>query len=300
MSNIPRIGLALGGGGARGLAHLSVLRVLEENDIPIAAIAGTSIGAIIGASYALEPNIDKVQKEIQDFLHSPKFMESGFDLFKKKTAAEDFFGQVATYVKERIVINLAHSRLSLVGAWRVSRAVDELLAHRKFEECQIPFCCVATDLHSGEEVTFREGELSKPVQASMSIPGFLPPVEHNGHLLVDGAVLSPVPVVACRALGVDVVIAVEVGQRLEQDGELDSVIDIVFRASTITARQYTEMLLREADVVIRPEVGDIHWSEFSKMPMALTAGERAAKKALSDIRRYVKPRRRLWERVFGP
>ena len=300
MSNIPRIGLALGGGGARGLAHLSVLRVLEENDIPIAAIAGTSIGAIIGASYALEPKIDKVQKEIQEFLHSPKFMESGFDLFKKRTAAENFFGQVATYVKERIVINLAHSRLSLVGAWRVSRAVDELLACRKFQDCRIPFCCVATDLQSGEEVIFREGELSKPVQASMSIPGFLPPVEHNGHLLVDGAVLSPVPVAACRALGADVVIAVEVGQRLDQNGELDSVIDIVFRASSITARQYTEMLLREADVVIRPEIGDIHWSEFSKMQIALTAGERAAKKALPEIRRYVKPRRSLWQRVFGP
>jgi len=298
LSKIPRIGLALGGGGARGLAHLSVLRVLEENDIPIAAIAGTSIGAIIGASYALEPKIDKVQKEIQEFLHSPKFMESGFDLFKKRTAAENFFGQVATYVKERIVINLAHSRLSLVGAWRVTRAVDELLGGRSFQNCQIPFCCVATDLRSGEEVVFRDGEMSKAVQASMSIPGFLPPVEHNGHLLVDGAVLSPVPVTPCRALGVDVVIAVDVGQRLDQDGELDSVIDIVFRASTITARQYSEMLLREADVVIRPEVGDIHWSEFSKMPLALTAGERAAKKALPEIRRYVKPRRSLWQRLF--
>lgn len=299
MSTIPRIGLALGGGGARGLAHLSVLRVLEENRIPIAAIAGTSIGAIIGASYALQPDIDKVQKEIQEYLQSPKFMESGFDLFKKKTAAENFFGQVATYVKERIVINLAHSRLSLVGAWRVTRAVDELLAGRSFQECKIPFCCVATDLHSGEEVVFREGDLTKAVQASMSIPGFLPPVKYDGHLLVDGAVLSPVPVAPCRTLGVDVVIAVEVGQRLDQDGEMDSVIDIVFRASAITARQYTEFLLRDAEVVIRPEVGDIHWSEFSKMPIILSAGERAAKKALPEIRRYVKPRRSLWQRVFG-
>lgn len=298
MSNIPRIGLALGGGGARGLAHLSVLRVLEENDIPIAAIAGTSIGALIGACYALQPDIDKVQKDIQEFLRSPKFMESGFDLFKKKTAAENFFGQVATYVKERVVINLAHSRLSLVGAWRVSRAVDDLVGGRTFQDCKIPFCCVATDLHSGQELVFREGALNKAVQASMSIPGFLPPVEHNGHLLVDGAVLSPVPVASCRSLGVDLVIAVDVGQRLDQDGELDSVIDIVFRASSITARQYSELLLREADVVIRPEVGDIHWSEFSKMPLALSAGERAAKKALPEIRRYVKPRRSLWQRLF--
>jgi NTE family protein len=181
----------------------------------------------------------------------------------------------------------------------VTRAVDELLAGRKFQDCRIPFCCVATDLRSGEEVIFRDGDLNKAVHASMSIPGFLPPVEYDGHLLVDGAVISPVPVAPCRALGVDVVIAVDVGQRLDQDGELDSVIDIVFRASAITARQYSEMLLREADVVIRPDVGNLHWSEFSKMPIALTAGERAAKKALSEIRRYVKPRRSIWKRLLG-
>jgi NTE family protein len=299
VSKIPRIGLALGGGGARGLAHLSVLRVLEENDIPIAAIAGTSIGSIIGASYALEPNIEKVQAQIKEFLNSPKFQESGLDLFKKKTAAENFFGQVATYVKERIVINLAHSRPSLVGAWRVTRAVETLLAGRRFEDCRIPFSCVATDLRTGEEVVFRKGELNKAVQASMSIPGFLPPVEYDGHLLVDGAVLSPVPVLPCRALGVDVVIAVEVGQRLEKNGDLDSVIDIVFRASSITTRRYTEMLLEEADIIIRPEVGDVHWSEFSKMPRILAAGEAAAKEALPEIRRLVKPRPSVWQRLFG-
>ena len=299
MSRIPRIGLALGGGGARGLAHLSVLRVFEENHLPIAAIAGTSIGSIIGASYALHPNSKEVEAKILAFLQSPRFQESGFDLFKKKTAAENFFGQVATFVKERIVINLAHSRPSLVGAWRVTRAVDQLLAGGRFEDCRIPFACVATDLHTGTEVIFRDGDMRKAVQASMSIPGFLPPVEYDGYLLVDGAVVSPVPVAPCRALGADIVIAVDVGQKLERDTELDNVIDIVFRTNTITSRRYTEMLLQEAEVVIRPQVGDIHWSEFSQVPMVLAEGEAAAQKALPEIRRLLEHKRTVWQRLFG-
>lgn len=298
MSRIPRIGLALGGGGARGLAHLSVLRVLEENHIPLGAISGTSIGSIIGATYALRPNIKEVEAKILDYLHSPKFQESGFDLFKKKTAAENFFGQVATFVKERIVINLAHSRPSLVGAWRVTRAVDQLLAGSRFEDCRIPFACVATDLRSGGEVVFRSGDMRKAVQASMSIPGFLPPVEHDGYLLVDGAVVAPVPMAPCRALGADVVIAVDVGQQLEHDTELDNVIDIVFRTNTITARRYTEMLLDQAEVVIRPEVGEIHWSAFDQLPVLLAEGEAAALKALPEIRRLLEYKRNLLQRLF--
>jgi len=298
LSKTTKIGLALGGGGARGLAHLSVLRVFEENRIPIAAIAGTSIGSIIGAAYALEPNIDKLQAQIVAFLQSPKFRESGLDLFKKKTAAENLFGQIATYLKERIVINLAPSRPSLVGPWRVSRAVEALLAGKSFADCRIPFACIATDLRTGEEVVFRDGDLRKAVQASMSIPGFLPPVEYDGHLLVDGAVVSPVPVASCRALGVDVVVAVDVGQSLERDGELDNVINIIFRSNSITTRKYTEMLLQEAEVIIRPKIGDLHWSEFSKLPMVLAAGEAAAREALPKIRRFVEPKRSFWQRLF--
>lgn len=298
MPNVPRIGLALGGGGARGLAHLSVLRVFEENHIPIAAIAGTSIGAIIGACYALEPNAKAVHAKIEAFLRSPQFEESGLSLFKKKTAAENFFGQAAKYVKERIIINFAHSRLSLVGAWRVAHAVDVLLATRTFQECRIPFACVATDLRRGEEVVFRKGDLSKAVQASMSIPGFLPPVEYDGYLLVDGAVISPVPIACCRALGVDAVVAVDVGQDIESEFELDNVINIVFRTNSITAHKYTEKLLQEAQAIIRPEVGEIHWSEFSKMPAALAAGAVAAQKALPKIRRLLEPRRSLWRRLW--
>jgi NTE family protein len=291
--------LALGGGGARGLAHIGVLKVLDANGIKVDMIAGTSIGAIVGAAYALHPQASVVEERASAFVKAPEFHESGLDLFKKKKAAENFFGQVAKYVKERVVINLAHSRLSLVGGWRVSRAVDFILEDKNFEDCRIPFVCVATDLATGEEVIFRKGRLRKAVAASMSIPGFLPPVNYNSYLLVDGAVAAPVPITACRLLGADAVIAVDVSQDLGNSTDLENVIDIIFRASTITSFKYKQMLLKSAEVVIRPKVGSVHWSEFHQVQAMIVEGERAAKKMLPQIYRLLGKKRSLWQRLFG-
>ncbi|MDZ7343954.1 MAG: patatin-like phospholipase family protein [candidate division KSB1 bacterium] len=300
MSGKLRVGLALGGGGARGMAHIGVLKVLEANQIKLEAIAGTSIGAILGAAYALHPDAKALEERTIAFINAPQFKESGLDLFKKKKAAENFFGQVAKYVKERVVINLAHSRPSLVGAWRVSRAVDFMLEDKNFEDCRIPFACVATDLITGEEIVFRKGSLRKAVAASMSIPGFLPPINYNSHLLVDGAVVAPVPVNACKLLGAEVVIAVDVSQGLGGTGAFDNVIDIIFRASTITSQKYNQTLLAKADVIIRPEVGEVHWSEFHSVGVMVAEGERAAKMMLPEIQHLLERKRSIWQRLFGP
>jgi NTE family protein len=291
--------LALGGGGARGLAHIGVLKVLEASQVGIDIIAGTSIGAIVGAAYSLQPQAKAVEERAIAFVHAPEFKESGLYLFKKKKAAENFFGQVAKYVKERVVINLAHSRPSLVGGWRVSRAVDFMIADKSFSDCRIPFACVAADLTTGDEVIFQEGSLRKAVAASMSIPGFLPPVNYDGYLLVDGAVVAPVPINACKALGADVVIAVDVSQHLYGTSVLDNVIDIVFRASTITSHKYNQMLLEKADVIIRPQVGEVHWSEFSNVRAMVAEGERAAKLMLPEFQHALERKPPIWQRLFG-
>ncbi|MGH7595490.1 MAG: patatin-like phospholipase family protein [bacterium] len=299
MSQKLKVGLALGGGGARGLAHVGVLKVLEAHQIPIDMIAGTSIGAIIGAFYALHPEAGKLEERAKAFVQAPEFQESGLDLFKKKKAAENFFGQVAKYVKERVVINLAHSRTSLVGGWRVSRAVEFMLEDQTFEQCRIPFACVAADLMNGEEVIFRKGSLRQAVSASMSIPGFLPPLMHDGHLLVDGAVVAPVPVNACKQLGADVIIAVDVSQPIDGAGNFENVIDVIFRASTITSHHCKEMLLEDADIVIHPNVGDVHWSEFRKADNLIAAGEQAARQLLPKIQNLFEQKRSIWRRLFG-
>jgi len=294
-----KIGLALGGGGARGLAHIGVLKTLEANKIPIDVIAGTSIGALAGAVYSLHLQASVLEERVQAFLQSPVFHESGLDLFKKKKAEENFFGQVAKYVKERIVINLAHSRPSLVGGWRISRAVEFLIDDKNFEDCQIPFACVATDLISGKEIIFRRGNLRQAIAASISIPGFLPPVRGNGRQLVDGAVVAPIPIHACKRLGADVIIAVDVSQPIANDAAFENVIEVIFRSNSILSYHYKEMLLDYADVVVRPNVGEAHWSEFQNLQPLIAAGASATEEMLPKIRQLCEPKPSLWQRLFG-
>lgn len=293
----PRVGLALGGGGARGLAHIGVLKILEANHIPIDMIAGTSIGALVGAAYALEPRAAAVEKLALEFIRSNEFEKSGLELFKKKKEAENFFAQVATYVKERIIINLAHSRPSLVGGWRVTMAVDFIVADKSFDEVQVPLACVATDLTTGEEIVFREGRLRRAVAASMSIPGFLPPVNYHGYQMVDGAVVAPVPILACRELGAEIVIAVDVGQTLDAMPEFENVVDIIFRANSITSRRLNHMLLQLADLTVRPNVGSVHWAEFRRARELVVEGERAAAAILPSLQRLLRRKSRWWNRL---
>lgn len=299
MSKKLKIGLAFGGGGARGLAHIGVLKVLEANRIPIDVIAGTSIGALAGAVYALHSQASVLEERTLAFLQAPAFRESGLDLFKKKKEGENFFGQVSQYVKERIVINLAHSRPSLVGGWRIARAVEFMLEDKTFENCQIPFVCVATDLVSGKEIIFRRGNLRQAVAASMSIPGFLPPIPGNNRLLVDGAVVAPIPIHACKRLGADVIIAVDVSQPVTDGANCENVVDVIFRANTILSYHYKEMLLEHADAVIRPDVGGVHWSEFRSAKTLIAEGERAATEKLPEIQRLAEKKRSLWQRLFS-
>lgn len=286
----PRVGLALGGGGARGLAHIGVIKVLQAQNVPIDMIAGTSIGALIGAAYALEPEVEKLQAVAEAFFKSPAFHESGLSLFKKKKPAENFFGQVAAYMKDRLVINLAYSRLSLVGGWRAARAVNFILPDKTFADLKLPFVCLAADLKTGKEVAFRQGSLRGAVQASMTIPGFLPPVIAREYMLVDGAVVAPVPVPACRELGAEVVIAVDVGQSVNNEVEAENVIDVMFRANTITSRKLTQLLLADADIVIRPNVGEVYWSEFQLLNALITEGERAMLQQMPALQNSIKPR----------
>ena len=294
-----KIGLALGGGGARGLAHIGVLKALEANKIPIEVVAGTSIGAMAGAMYALHLQASVLEERMLAFLQAPQFKESGLDLFKKKKAAENFFGQVAKYVKERIVINLAHSRPSLVGSRRITRALEFMIDDKTFADCQIPFACVATDLVSGKEIIFRRGNLRQAVAASIAIPGFLPPVRWNNRLFVDGAVVAPVPIHACKRLGADMVIAVDVSQPLTDGATFDNVVDVIFRANSILSYHYKEMLLDYADVVIRPNVAGVHWSEFRSAPNLIAEGERAAAQMLPKIHGLFENKRSIWQRLFG-
>lgn len=296
-----KIALALGGGGARGCAHIGVLKVLERANIPIDLITGSSIGAVVGSLYATTGSALKVEERFKEFLLSEEYQKSGLELFKRKEPAENFFGQVAKLVKERVVVNLAQSKPSLVSGKRLQAAMDFLIPDGRIEETRIPFYPVASNLLNGQRVLFKEGDMRSIVSASASIPGFLPPYQVNGYLLVDGSVVCPIPVEPARELGADVVIAVDVGQQLNEHADLNNVINIIFQANHMTARHFNLHLLKMADVVIRPNVGLVHWSEFKLLNYMIEEGERVAEEALKQIQRLTKRRSTkswAWKKFF--
>jgi len=294
----PKIAIALGGGGARGCAHIGVLKTLEEAGIPFDMVAGTSIGAVVGSIFCMTGSALDVEAKFESFLKSNAYRRSGLDLFKRKEPAENFFGQVATQLKQRVVINVAQSKSSLVSGKRLQKAMDFLIPDGRIEKSKIPFYPVASNILTGEEVVFQEGDLRQVVSASASIPGFVPPYKLNGSLLVDGSVVCPIPVLPARQLGADIVIAIDVGQKLNDQPNLDNVIDVLFQTQHMTARHYHLQLLKEADIVIRPDVGLVHWSEFKLLKYMVEDGERVTQEALPELERIIKEKTSGWKQLF--
>lgn len=289
-----KIALALGGGGARGLAHLGVLRVLENEKIPIGLIAGTSMGAIVGATYAQTPNIRQVEEKFRALIASAHFKSSGLYYASEKKVAEGWFEHIASQIRNRIVIHIAARKIAALSEDRLFGALNFLLQDNELQNTVIPFMAVATDLITGEEVVFDRGPIRTAVAASSALPGFLPPISINKHLLVDGAATSPIPIRAAKKSNFAPVIGVDVSSRLPDDPKIENMIDIVLRTYSITAVRYREAIATEADVLIQPNVGRFHWSAFDHVDYFISEGERAAQEQLDAICRAVaKPPRQF-------
>lgn len=292
------VAIALGGGGARGLAHLGVLKVFEEAQIPIDFICGTSIGALIGALYALNPCSKLLFQKFLAFLSSPMYKQARFSRLvqKNQTTSEHFLSNFTKLLKKRIILHLAQSRTSLVGTKRVSAMFDFFLKNKAFTDLQIPFVATSVDLVSGQEVFHTSGSLSQAIMASAAIPGFLPPVRNNGQILVDGVVLNPVPVRPARQVGADIVIAVDVGKAFVNQPTVDNIVDIILRTHLITAHRNNELLLQSSDLVLKPNVGQYHWAEFHNFEEIVNAGEQVARQVLPVVKEIIRKNKKRSEK----
>ncbi len=277
-----KIGLALGGGGARGLAHIGVLRVLEENNIPLYQISGTSIGAIIGGLYAKFKNIDKVESFIYDLVESPVFKNLNLDAFDPET-------ETTGYWKE--IVNSAQRNLSFLRMWRYPSVINDSIVNGIFkkypddpiESLPIKFAAVATDLISGRETVIVEGSLKQAVIASSSIPGIFPPVKKSKSMLVDGGIINLVPVYVSRGQGSEYIIAVDVTKSLDSIEPLTNGLNIIDRSQTILAFKLSRELLAGADLVIRPSSRRFSWASVRHMPEIIESGKRTAEAALPKL-----------------
>ncbi len=285
-----KVALVLGGGGARGLAHLGVLKVLEKEKIRFDYIVGCSFGAIIGAMYAQTPQVSLIEKRLRNFVHTEAYQKLGIEKMKRQPVREeDYFRQLTNSIRNRVMLNVVASRISMLKGERLKNAVYYLVKPGKIEDTHIPFACNSTDLITGRPVLFTQGDIRKAVLASSSIPGFFPPVKIDGKMLVDGAVTYNLPIKFARALGADFVIAIDVHPVLQKEENLNNVFDVFLRANTITATLLTEETLHDANMVITPDVGQYLWYDFDKAEHIVRAGIEAAYAHVEELRQIVSP-----------
>jgi len=262
-----KIGLALGGGAARGLAHIGVIRALLESGIRIDLVAGSSMGAIIGAMFAQHRDIDEVQQRFAAYLQSEEFEKARLDFLREKEADEGagIFFRFSQFAKRSMFYTLALTRPSFLSMETAQSNFAFLVEDAIIEELPLPFAAVALDLIAAEKFVFTQGSLREALSASCAIPGILPALSKDDRLLVDGGWIDSVPVSAARQLGADVVIAVDVNPALPPANGLDSGLDIVFRADAIARFALGNERRQGADLLLLPPDILTHWADFSRM-----------------------------------
>lgn len=252
----PGIGLALGGGFARGFAHLGVLRVLEENQIPVSHIAGSSVGSILGAAYASGAPLSRIMATCRT-------------------------------LRLRDIARWRVSRLGLASNQRLGNLIERVFESRQFEDLKIPMAVVATDLSTGEPVVFTQGNLVDAIRASCAFPGLFEPVEIGTRCLADGGLVAPVPTRAARELGASTVLGISVGMHDGHRGAPRNIFQVVSRAVSAAQKHQLEVWERHADLVLRPEVQSLAWDDFDRAEEAMEAGAVAARRALPRIQKLI-------------
>jgi NTE family protein len=288
-------GLALGGGGARGLAHIGVLKALDRENIPIHIVAGTSIGALVGAAFASGSRPEDMEKRVESYLQSKKFQTSAIKAIENAHAKGELtLGQrLQSFLKNRYFLVQAMFKPGLFPSEELQEIIEYFVPDIQIEETQIPFRAVATDLVQGTQIVFSSGSLRQSVMASCAVPGAIAPVRDEDRLLSDGGIICLIPCSLVRREGADVVIAVSVDRDICTEKEFTTAVSIYQRVNDIMCARLKGYELAEADVVIAPEVGDLHWSEFSQALTLVDAGERAAVEKL-DLIRSAAPRSKRW------
>lgn len=286
----PKVGLVLSGGGARGLAHVGVLKVLERERIAIDAIAGTSMGAIIGGLYASGMSVEEIERQFTglDWDNLFAFRVDRQHLSQRRKE-EDF--EIAPVLE----LGMRQGELRAPTGAVSPRGLEMLLRRftmpvrqvQRFDELRIPFRAVATDLETGDVVVLDRGDLALALRSSMSVPGVFPPTELNGRILGDGGLVNNLPIDVARAMGVDVVIAVNVGTPVAGRETLNSALGVATQMITILTEQNVQRsiaTLKPEDVLVNPALNKLSAGDFDKSAQAIALGEQAAAALVDRLR----------------
>jgi len=255
----PKVGLALAGGFARGIAHIGVLRAFRDAGIPVDCIAGTSVGALIGAGYCADVSLERMQ-----------------DIGQSTTFAD--FGRWTP------------SWLGLATNQRMEKYLARMTPATTFAELKTPLAISATDINEGVTIYYLNGAIAPPLRASCAYPGLFVPIQYEGRTLVDGFLTAPVPVEGALIQGADIVIAVY----LEAGGITNprTAVDVISRSFNIIQKHTDVTWRQQADVIIEPDVSTFAWDDFTKTPELIAAGEAAAMKALPEIVAFLRGKKK--------
>ncbi len=251
----PKIGLALGSGGARGFAHLGVIKVLKEAGISIDMIAGSSMGALVGSFYAAGSDIERLYRLSKAF-------------------------------KRKYYLDFTVPKMGFVAGKKVKELIRVFTYNKRIEELDIPLAIVATDIKKGEKVVFQSGPIADAVRASISIPGIFVPEKIGDRLLVDGGVIDRVPVSVVRSMGADLVIAVDVSN-VKKEIEITSIYDVIMQSLDILQMELTESRKLSSDVMIRPHVENYNSKSFTNINEIITIGEEEARLNIDKIKQCI-------------
>ncbi|MCK5025740.1 MAG: patatin-like phospholipase family protein [Nanoarchaeota archaeon] len=258
-----KIGLALGSGGARGLAHIGVLKTLEENNIPIDYIAGVSSGSIAGAYYSLNGEIDSLEKKVLQLTKK--------DLLK--------------------LIDITSPKRALISGNKIKSFIGELISNKSFSDTKIPLRIIATDLCSGEEIQITEGRLVDAIRASISLPGIFSPAKLNGRLLLDGGIVNPTPVDVVKQMGADIVIGVDLTMKHPIKLENPTIVETLMQSFGILRTQATKLNVNNIKnvIIIRPNFSGVLDSyRFYENTRFIEEGKRVTKEVLPKIKDLMK------------
>ncbi|MFW5988314.1 MAG: patatin-like phospholipase family protein [bacterium] len=252
----PTIGLALGAGGARGLAHIGVLKVLKEEGINIDLIAGTSMGSIIGGLYAAGIPVNYMEKLAEEIVWDD-------------------------------LSDITFPRTGLIKGDKVLKFFEILTQNKDFSELNIPFSAVACDIEKGEHLVLNSGNVSKAIRASIAIPGIFVPYEHQNKVLVDGGVLDRVPVSTVRKMGAEVIIAVDIRVK-EVNNKINNIFDVLFNTFDIMQYEFQKLKDLGADILIQPDLYDVDTLELKNSEKCIKEGYNETLKHIDDIRNILR------------
>ncbi len=283
------------------MAHLGVLCAMERGGLSVDSLAGTSMGALVAATYALTPRCDLVIERFRRYLASDEFKKTNPEFLHDHESEdapllEGIFQRFTSFIKKGFFYSQSLTKRAPISEESFAQNINFLLDDVEIQQTRIPLAVIALDLKSAEEVVLRDGSLRKAVSASCAIPGILPPVKINNRELVDGGWIDRVPVRPAREMGADLVIGVDVAEGLDETEDFATGLGIAMRTNDITRWALSQLQLKDADVVISPDVSAVHWSDFGHLDECLEAGEKAARAKLDEIRSLIK--RKKLKKIF--